>query len=442
MMNRRTFSPACRGIGIVLLSATPIVAQQGPTLRPISVNEAVALAQRNAPSAVQARGQIRSANSAVRSAYGALLPSLSVSMGQTQQSGDRLGQSGDIVPYSGQPWTYSTGLNMNLNLFDGGRRWSDLARTRAEVGSAEANEITQRYTIALQVKTQYFNVLAARESEGAARARLEQAEQQLRVATARVRAGAATLSDSLRSLILVGDARLALLTAENSIRVASASLTRLVGSSELVTANPADTVSPVTALPDSAELTRFALEGPLVKEAEAARLSAVAARRVARASYLPSVNLSYRRSGGGYDNMYGLGSKPFPYQNSIGISLSYSVFDNFAREDAQVRASVSAQNAEASLRDARLLVQQNVIAQLGSLRTAEQRIAIQQASVIAAQEDLRVMQQRYSLGASTLLDLLTSQTALNAARQALIEARRDYRIARAQLETVVGRDLP
>jgi outer membrane protein len=52
-----------------------------------------------------------------------------------------------------------------------------------------------------------------------------------------------------------------------------------------------------------------------------------------------------------------------------------------------------------------------------------------------------VQQQRYTLGASTLLDLLTSQTTLNQQRAALIQARQDYRLARAQIEAIIGRDL-
>ena len=67
---------------------------------------------------------------------------------------------------------------------------------------------------------------------------------------------------------------------------------------------------------------------------------------------------------------------------------------------------------------------------------------IQQASLDASKEDLRVQQQRYALGASTLLDVLTSQTTLDGARSALIQARQDVRVARAQLEALVGRDLP
>ena len=46
-----------------------------------------------------------------------------------------------------------------------------------------------------------------------------------------------------------------------------------------------------------------------------------------------------------------------------------------------------------------------------------------------------------TLGASTLLDVLTSQSTLDAARLALIQARQDFRVARAQLESLVGKEL-
>ena len=52
-----------------------------------------------------------------------------------------------------------------------------------------------------------------------------------------------------------------------------------------------------------------------------------------------------------------------------------------------------------------------------------------------------MQQQRYELGASTLLDVITSQTTLNQARVALIQARLNARVARAQLESIIGRDL-
>ena len=139
--------------------------------------------------------------------------------------------------------------------------------------------------------------------------------------------------------------------------------------------------------------------------------------------------------------MCGLGGQQLAYTNNFNLRLAFPLWNNYQREDALSRTRVQADIAEATVRDARLGAQQNFAQQLGALRTAQERIALQQVSVQAAQEDLRVQQQRYALGASTLLDVLTSQSTLDAARSALIQARQDFRIARAQLEALVGREL-
>jgi len=75
------------------------------------------------------------------------------------------------------------------------------------------------------------------------------------------------------------------------------------------------------------------------------------------------------------------------------------------------------------------------------MRTAQAQVDIETSSVAAAVEDLRVQRARYQVGAATLLEVLTSQTQLDQARNALIRARYDYRVAKAQLEALIGRDL-
>lgn len=416
------------------------------SFHPIDLQRAIDLAQSNSPAAVQARGNIRVANSSVRTAYAAFLPSATITAGQTQQTGDRIGQSGNIIPFSPpHPWSYSTGLRASLRLFDGGQRFYQLSQSKAQVNSAAASDVAEQFTVALQVKTQYYAILAARESEAAAYAQLDQAEAELQAAAARVRAGAATLSDSLRAVIQVGDAQLALLTAQNNLRVASAALTRLVATPYLVTALPSDTLGQPAAPIDSAQLVQWALEGPSVKQAQAQLVAAKASVKAAHTPYLPTIDLNYSRGGNGYAP-YGTGDKTpdrlYPYANTFSFSASYPLFNNWQRENTLTQARVSEQIADATLRDARLASQQSLVQQLANLRAAEERIRIQQASIASAEEDLRVQQQRYALGASTLLDLLTSQTTLNQQRAALIQARQDYRLARAQIEAIIGRDLP
>jgi outer membrane protein len=128
-------------------------------------------------------------------------------------------------------------------------------------------------------------------------------------------------------------------------------------------------------------------------------------------------------------------------RQTMNFNISYPLFNGFAREANSIGLDVSLRNAEAQARDARLAARANLTSLLRSLQNAQARVSVQQAAIAAAEEDLRVQQQRYALGASTLLDLLTSQTQLNQARQALIQARFDGRVARAQLSSLVGRPL-
>jgi outer membrane protein len=411
--------------------------------RKISLAEAIRLAQQNSPQAIQAEGTERTSKAAKVSAFGAILPSASLSAGRTIQYGGgqtRVNQNGEEVTIASTP-VNSTGLNLNMTLFDGGTRLYNLRTAKSQIEAAEANRVAVKYNVALSVKQQYYAVLAAIESEDAARLQMAQATEQFKTSIAKVRAGVATRSDSLRGVIQVGNAQLALITAQSNKEAADASLTRLVGSGVPVTADPASVQENMAALPDSAELAGLAVTGPAVDQARANLSAAKASTRASKATYLPSLSASYSRTGSGIDSRFGLGDDPFAYNGRLFFSLSYPIFNNFQREEQVVRAKVDEVNAQATLRDTQLGAQQSLTQNIGALRSASQRVAVQVASVAAAEEDVRVQQQRYNIGASTLLDLITSQAALAQAQQALIQARYDYRIARAQLEALIGREL-
>lgn len=431
--------------GVLPDPAADVPVSPDAAARPVTLPEAVALAQRNAPLAVQAEGQLRTTGAATRSSYAAFLPNVSLTAGATRQyptsaGGTRI-ENGQVVTLPDQPWSYTGSVGANVELFDGGRRIFEVREARANATAAQANEMSQRFAVTLDVKQQFFNVLAARESGIAARAQLDQAEQQLRSAVARVRARTATRSDSLRAEIQLRNARLAVMDAWNSLDAASAGLTRAVGSATPVTAAPMDsTALPVLAVPDDS-LRSMAESGPAVRQARAQLIAARALRRGAWTSYLPSLSASYSRAGSGVSNEFGLGADSYSYSGALRLSVSLPLFNQLGREEQVVRARVAEANAEASLRDARLAALQSFTSSLGAFRSAGQRIVAQTASVAAAEEDLRVQQQRYAVGSGTLLDVLTSQTQLDQARQDIIRARYDQRVAKAQLEMLVGREL-
>jgi outer membrane protein len=433
---------------IVLLAAPVALGAQAvtdTTLHPISLAEAIRLAGDKNVSNIIASNNIRSANNSVRQARAAFIPQVSLSASQSRSSGERLGPGNSIIGY-GSAWGYNTGLSINqFTLFDGGAMFANIKTANANVAAAEAGEVNTEFAVALQVKLAYNQILAAKESEGAAIAQLEAAKVQLQTSIAKVNAGAANVSDSLRSVVQVGNAQLALLQAQNLYRTSAASLTRLVGTSYFVTAQLADTIERPPTPVDSAAVLQEALNGPGIRQQEATVTATSAAVRAAKTQYLPTVTAGFTIGGSGTSALYGFNSSlqnPYPYARTFNVSLSYPLFNRFQRENNIATQQINLENAQASLKDQQLGAQQNIITAIATIRNAEETMRVQQINVEASQEDLRVQQQRYNLGASVLLDVLNSQSALVTARQQLIQARLNYRNARAQIEAYIGKDLP
>jgi outer membrane protein len=405
------------------------------------------MAQQNAPQTVTARGTERASQAAVRAAYGAFLPNVTANVGAVRQftgagSLTRTNSSGEKITIQGNSWTYSNALSFNAQLFNAANL-PNVRATRADVAAAEQNVAQQGYNVALSVEQQFFTALAARESEDAARQQLAQAQGQLDFARRRVVAGAATASDSLTAVVQVANAQLALLQAQTARRDANVALTRITGSTTPLSAatnDPAITALDTVRLDSAAIVTRADFT-PAVQQAQAAVAGAHARQSVARASYFPTLNAGYSRSGSGTDSRFGFGGDPFAYGGQLNFSLSFPLFNQFSRENQIAVANVNATNAEATLRDARLGARQQAIQYLDAFRLGQQQVAMQQASVNAAQENLRVVQQRYQLGLSTIVDLLTAQTTLIQAQSNLISARNAMRLATAQLSALLGQPL-
>ncbi|AHG89520.1 outer membrane efflux protein [Gemmatirosa kalamazoonensis] len=412
------------------------------TGRPITLSEAIATAQRNAPSAIQAQGQVRAGATSVRAARAAFIPNVNLSTGLTRQNNVATRVNPTTGELSSNRYQSTTSLSASLDLFDGFRRINDLKAARAQENAAETGVSATNANLAFSVKQQYYAALAARESEVAAQAQLAQAEQQLALSIAKLHALTATRSDSLRGVIAVSQAQLALLQARNNRATADAALTRVIGSDVPVSATPTGlTADTAFVALDSAQLAALAQDNPNIRSAQASLEAARFSYRSARGAYYPTVSLSYGRNLSSSNNSFDPFGSDYTTSGNFRLNVGLPLYNQFNRERTIINAGIAASNAEASLRDQQLLAQQSLVQAITALRTAQQQIVLQQQSVAAAEEDLRVQQERYQLGVSTLLDVLTSQTQLNNARLALVQARFSARTARAQLEQLVGRDL-
>lgn len=416
-----------------LVVAAPLAAQQVE----VTLNEAVQRALQVQPAMVSARGEERTAGASRRSAFGAFLPTLSTN-GSASRNNQPFRIQGDTVTYP-PVYTYSGGLTASLDVFAGFRRFAELRSSAANLHAAGASVVNQRFQVTLLTKQAFYNAIATEELVRVAESQVRRAQQQLQISVEKLRAGSATRSDSLRSRVDYGNARIALLQAQANLATAQANLGRQIGVDQPVRAVP-DTVLP--APPDTGALRPSALAtAPQVEQAEAQARAARAQVWSARSQYWPRFNVSYSNTRTGIEDprLPFLGN--YNERFSWNFGLSWTLFNGFVREQNQVNASVARDNAEARAADVRRQVNAQLTQQLAALATTYEQIAIARDNLAAATEDLRVQNERYRVGAATILDLLTSQTALTQAEVNVVQTRFNYLIARAQVEAVVGRTL-
>jgi outer membrane protein len=267
---------------------------------------------------------------------------------------------------------------------------------------------------------------------------VRRAEEQLKVSVAKLQAGSATRSDSLRSLVTLGNTQLDLIQAQTDLATAEAGLARLVGEMGRVHATDDSSFHQVVTVPDTATLRQAAeTTSPRVQVALAGANAAQANLRASRSAYWPSLTLGANTSwNGSRTNDY-----TFFNQRQVSLALSWDIFNGFDRELTIAQRQASLDVAEASAADERRAVDASLTQYLAELEAARAKIGITATSVAAATEDLRVQQERYRLGASTIVDVLTSQEALNQAEVDVVNARFDYLRAKAQLEALIGRTL-
>jgi outer membrane protein TolC len=417
---------------LVLASGKPVVAQEP---HPVSLDEAIQRALMVNPQMVRARGQVTNAAASKRTAIGNWLPSLSTSSSYSTRPGQTITDPATGLEYTPTSSSYSAGFGASMTLFSGFQRLAQNRSAGANYRSAEASEVAQEFNIILQTKQAFFNAVAANELVRVAQRSIERAQEQLRMSKDKLAAGSAIRSDTLRGRVEVGNAQLQLLNAETQRETAEANLAQLIGIDGPVRAVADSSLFIPVDVDTTALRIEAVAQSPTVIQADAAADAAAASVSVATAQYFPRVNASYSRSWSGRE-LSNLNNSW-----SAGLSLNWTLFNGFSREGSVTSAKVNRESARAEAEDARRQVYAQLTQFLASLNSARLSLDIAIANRAAADEELRVQQERYRLGMSTVVDVLVSQISLEQAEVDIVRARLDYLVAKAQIESLIGREL-
>ncbi len=421
---------------LTVLAALQLAAVQPPqdTLPRITLAEALDRAARLDPNYVAATRQISDAEWGRRAAITAfIVPAVSAQVTSTWYSVPAfnigtLEQSSTIV---------DARLQGRLNLFDGLSKFNELTRTAADLEGARASQLEARFRTALLTESDYYDVIAQRELTRVATERVRRAEEQLAVARARVATGAAVQTDSLQLLLELTQARVALLRQAAQLKVSRFQLARRVGAPDAVDAMEVEP-RPAPPLPLSEHDAILEAVGgsPQVVAARAGQRAAEAAVHSARGAYLPSIDLT--------GQLAATDAKFFPTASnraSIGIAISLPIWNDGVREIALSSATTVRDVARAFRADLELAVRRDVVEGYEAYEAARAAAELAEQSVVVATENLRVQQERYRAGATTILDLITAQVSLSEADAGLVQARYATQLALSGLEAILGRRL-
>jgi outer membrane protein TolC len=347
--------------------------------------------------------------------------------------------------YSSEQFNFGTGeftdeltqasLGARYDLFRGGAKIFDVRGANADVEGAQAGELQARFATALGTEADYYDVIAQTELLRVARERVRRAEQQLAVARARVVSGAAVQTDSLQLVLELTRARVDQLRQESLVTVSRLQLGRRVGVPGPVDAVPLDTL-PAGPLPiTETEAREEAIRGsPRVQVSRADARVANEAFKAERSSYLPTLSLFGQWTG--FDDAL---VPTATTRTSYGVALSFPIWDGAEREISVYRANTRRKVAEAERLDAEREVARDIIGAYQAYETARASTELAAHAVVVARENLRVQEERYQAGATTIIELITAQVALTEAEAGLVQARFTTRLALAAVEAILGR---
>jgi outer membrane protein TolC len=442
----------------------PSGAQRTDTLR-LSVEDAVTRMLRSSDEALAAWQLVESADAQVTSARAAAFPQLRLTSSYQQVLKNARAEM--VSQLFGQKFTYTTTLNAQQALFQGGRIFAAAQAASNVRGAVRFDHAETRARLAVDVQRAYLNAsylarLAELQAQNLAIAvdRATQTEQLFA-------AGRAARFDVLRARVEKSNLEPLALQAAADRDVAVLEVRRLLNIpiDQPLALSTVLTPDAVRAIADRAAADA-APDAPraAVQSADLTARAKRAGVRVARADLLPQLSVSFNT---GYLALPALNGFPTVMgrvtnaacppgsastqtcQNNgwfgdrnFTVNFSWAVFDGLRAKGNIDLAQAQAKIADITLNQAREMAALDVSRARNELTRARAAFGARQENSAQADEAYQLAALRYQRGLSTQLEVSDAQYALLTARSTEAKAVYDLYLAAADLARVRGRDIP
>ena len=361
-------------------------------------------------------------------ASGNVLPPLQIG-GQTANELVEVA-TGEVEDMTNEFVSKNGSASANMTLFDGFAQFAGVRRSNADYGASVARLDYQRNIIVQNVANRYMDLVKAIRKVEVAVQSEELAGEELARSETYFELGISTRSDVLQQKVNFQNTKLVTVTERNNMRNAFVLLAHSMG------VRSSQRFDIEVLIPGADEMSVPEL-APLLEQAASDRLDLKASTlnvegrdagvKEAEAGLYPNVSVfaRYSRNNTQSPQILRFGSETND-SFSYGISGSWNLFDRFATKESKRRAVAQKRIAEYNRRIDELNVEAEVVSIHNNLSEAVERSQVATQTVEQAEEDLRLAQERFRVGAGTSLDVINAQVGLAQARRDVVDAQADY----------------
>jgi outer membrane protein TolC len=420
----------------MLLLLFALVSAAPDTLE-LSLAEALDQALRGSPAQAQASASRLSSGIAVGRGVNALLPTASGSLDWGKTRSEILGHDSTVTGWDGT-------FTLSQVVFDP-RVFAGVANSFIQAGYYSVDAQDKQARLIFDVTDGYLGLLGARLLRDAAASAVDRAADNLKLNQEKLRLGAASRIDVMRSEVYKSQADIGLLTADKALAAANAGFLATAGISRDVIVRPTEQL----AEPAGFEVSNSdSLIAVIERRNPGARLAAksgtVATINTVAAigQVLPSVSAFW--SSDYSDSVMPRSIKDWDNKDRIttGIRFTFPLLDLKAFTLDIADAVAGSRRAKAAARAALYQVRAAATTAVIGYEEARQRYDYAKKNLELNQELYRLAQEQQRLGAISLIDFFSVETALEQAHASYITALTDTYIQAAQINYLLGRTRP
>jgi len=341
-------------------------------------------------------------------------------------------------PYGGVSNTFGSSFSLRQPIYDGGQWLNQIRSANNSLIITQQLARQQEINVILNVHQSFYQRLKAQQLLEVAKKNLNLARQQVSLVKTQFELGAVKKTDLLKTQVLEGRAQSDVLIQETNWRNAKLALRNslgLMGSDVYFEITDlGQTLLPVPELEQS--VSEMVEHNPTLFVRRSQISEAELNRKILFGTRLPnlSASLSYGTTSDEFDSMTQLDD----WSSSVSLSLSVPIFTGYSLSTKQQQAELNVRKQQYDY----LTQKHNLQVQLGNLINAlenyQELIPISEQVLASAEEDLNLVQERYSLGSSTILEVLDAQVSVSQARSSLVSIKYDARTQEAQLRALLG----